>query len=96
MGLDPMTDEEIRKIIALKVADGSLPRDLVQFVGAPGKNREVSPSVAGIIGAKPDPGLFCVACDENKTDLAMMKAEKSFPFHARCLYLYQDEMGRAG
>jgi len=89
-----MSDDEIREIISAKVANGALPGDLVQFPGAPARVDEIAPSVADIVAAKPDPALSCVACEENKTDLAMLQAEKSFPFHARCLYLYQDEMGR--
>ncbi len=88
-----MTDDEIKKLIAVRIANGSLSSDLVQFPGS-GPEGDAAALDGENVGGKPDPALLCAVCEQNKTDLAIVKDDRSFPFHARCLYVYQDEMGR--
>jgi hypothetical protein len=85
-----MTDDEIRALVRVRLADGSLPRH-TPVMARPLKPGQPPPTgiVAG--SALSDP---CIVCGERSTQIRYNAARRPIAFHKRCHEIWQEEADR--
>jgi hypothetical protein len=88
-----MTDEEKTKRLRAKFENASLSRNLLPSFTRVQEAKTPSTGLA-ISGATPPKSQLCCVCDEDSTDLAILRSGKSFAFHKRCLDIYGREKGQ--
>ena len=86
-----MTDDEIRKRVQARLADGTLPRmpPIIAQPVAPGQ-----PTQVGLVGgsALPDP---CAVCDESVTQMCYTPPSgRRLAFHHRCHEIWREEAAK--
>ena len=80
-----MTDEEIRKRVRARLANGTLPRELP--TGRP-LTFDLTPAQMMIGSAYNDP---CVVCDERSTQTRYDTPRGPVAFHDRCHEIWEEE-----
>ena len=88
-----MTDDEIRKLVRAKLADGALPREPPRMVPVvPGQSTQY---MATFGRPQPDP---CAICGKGSTQITYNFPERAIQavhFHERCAAVWREEAGKA-
>jgi len=82
-----MTDDEIRKRVQARLADGTLPRD-PPVIAQPVIPGQPTPVLLEAGSALPNP---CSVCDEKATQMRYNPPTGRFAFHQRCYEIWREE-----
>lgn len=85
-----MNEEEIRKRVRARLADGTLPRQ-VRVAAQPLKPGQPTPEAFTVGSALGDP---CAVCGERATNIRYNRPDGPLAFHHRCEEIWRDEASK--